>query len=194
MVMDSEQWKWVEAVPAILFSIDGQTQRRALRSLDRSRRMWVTVAEGTVTQVDADRLTLDDGVSLLYRLPEQVDLAPLHGEPVRLALHEEAMRGGPLAQTLVLADGRGRNRLLARFGPAEAAAHSIGLSRLRAALSQRPGGPLAFGTDKLQYVVHAGQQVKMRDASGEFVVRFVGRTAFDYAAYVVAERMLWQRR
>jgi hypothetical protein len=187
MVVDSQRWKCVEAVPAIAFSVEGTT---AVRAKEPSARGWLTVAEGVVERLEEQRLELDGDVTLSFTLPARARLEPLVGSRVKLALREEPAGAGPRAQTLVVADERGRTRLVARYGSA-GQTHTIGMTRVRTALSQRPHGPMAFGTDRLQYVVHVGQHVPMRYAADEFVVSFVARTAFDYVAYVVAERALW---
>lgn len=46
----------------------------------------------------------------------------------------------------------------------------------------RGRGPMAFGTEKLQYMVQVGEHVR------------VARTAYDYVAYVIAHKALWLRR
>ncbi len=187
MVVDSQRWRSVEAVPALLFSVDGPS---AVRARDAGGRSWLTLAEGRVDQVDDQHLLLEEDVTLTFVLPPRVDLGPLRGTHVRLALNDEASTTGPRAQTLSLTDPAGRPLLAARFGPA---GHSltIGGSRVRAALSQRPDGPMAFGTDRLQYVVQVGQHMHVHDGCGDLVVHFVARTAFDYVAYLIVERSLW---
>ena len=62
---------------------------------------------------------------------------------------------------------------------------------MRAALSQRPGGPMTFGTNKLQYVVHVGRHVRVSDERGEYVVHLEARNALNYVAYLIADRGLW---
>jgi len=184
---DSQRWKCVEAVPAIAFSIDGLSAVRAKRG---SRRGWLTVADGRVDEVGERQLVLEDGVRLVFALPSRLDLRPLRGTHVHLALDDEPAAGGPRAQTLSVADVAGRPRFIGRFGPA-GRMHALGVSRVHTALSQRPDGPMAFGTDKLQHLVHVGEHVRVRELAHEYVVYFVARTAFDYAAYVIADRALW---
>ena len=186
MVVDSQRWRCVEAVPALLFSVEGPSALRA----DAGGRSWLTIAEGRVDAVDDHHLVIDPDVTLTFELPSRLDLAPLRGRGVRLALVDEASPTGPRAQTLSLTDAAGRPLLVARFGPA-GHAHTIGPSRVRAALSQRPAGPMVFGTERLQYVVQVGQHVHVHDGCGDLVVHFVARTAFDYVAYLIVERSLW---
>jgi hypothetical protein len=187
MVMDGHQWEHAEPAPAIAFSIDGQT---AVRARDPMRGSWMTVAEGFVERVSRGRLSLEDDVTLSYTLPAGVDLAPLAGSHVRLMLDDQ---GGPhgRAQTLTIAGTDRRTCLVACYGPAAGRAHTFGRTRVRAALSQRPGGPLVFGSDALQYVLQVGDAVRLRDGQRELLMRYVERTPFDYAAYVIAEARLW---
>jgi hypothetical protein len=189
MVRDSQRWKCVEAVPAILFSVEGLSAVRGTRP----NRSWLTVAEGVVEDVGEHQLLLDGDVTLEFVLPARIDLQPLRGTRVKLALDDEPPAAGPRAQMLTVSDEAGHARLIARFGPA-GRTHALGSMRVRTALSQRPEGPMAFGTDKLQYVVHVGQHVRLREPSGEFVMHFVARTSFDYVAYVIAEAALWSSR
>jgi hypothetical protein len=129
-----------------------------------------------------------------------VSLASLLGQRLTLSLREEPSASGPRAQTLVIAGRGGRSdavtRLVARFGPA-GEEHSLGGTlRVRAALSQRPGGPMTFGTDRLQYVVHVGRHVRIRDGRderGEYVVHLEARTDFGYVAYAIVDGALWVR-
>lgn len=189
MVLDSQRWKCVEAVPAILFSVEGLSAVRGRRP----NRGWLTVAEGTVENVGEHQLVLDDDVTLGFVLPPRIDLNPLLGAHVRLALDDEPPGSGPRAQMLTVADEAGHPRLIARFGPA-GRTHTLGAMRVRTAVSQRPDGPMAFGPDKLQFVVHVGEHVRLREPAGEYVMHYVARTSFDYVAYVIAEASLWAPR
>jgi hypothetical protein len=189
MVMDTHQWQSVEAEAAVAFNIAGQT---AVRARDPMRGSWITVAEGFVANVSARRLELEDDVTLTYALPGGIDLSPLVGSHVRIMLREDGSGAGRRAQTLTISGSDGRACLVARFGPGAGQVHTVGKLRLRAALSQRPGGPMVFGTDKLQYVLQVGEMLWLNDGQRDFVMRFVARTACDCAAYVVAERRLWQ--
>jgi hypothetical protein len=203
MAADSQRWKCVEAVPEILFSIKGRAA--GARPPAVALHAGQTVAEGVVKQVAERRdgrgreLALEGGASVEFKLPDSFDLSPLVGVRVRVTLRTERVPGGPRAQTLVVSDAsatgsdaRSRTRLVARFGPA-GPVHCIGRWRVRAALSQRPDGPMAFGTHRLQYVLHVGETVRVREGAETLVVAFLARTSFDYVAYVVAERRLWVR-
>ncbi|MGD0525049.1 MAG: hypothetical protein ABSE49_07890 [Polyangiaceae bacterium] len=187
MVLDSQRWKCVEEVPPLLFSIEGQT---AVRGREPGRRGWLTIAAGCVEHVGDHHLCLDGDVTLAYVVPSRVDLGPLHGEYVKITLNDEPSSVGPRMQLLTLSDEAGNPLLLARFGPA-GHTHAIGRSRVRTTLSQRPNGPMAFGTEKLQYMVQVGEHVRMHEPVGEFVLHFVARTPHDHVAYVIARKRLW---
>lgn len=188
MLHDSQRWRRVEAIPPLLFRIEGVS---AVRGGESGRRGWLTLAEGRVGDVRARRMVLTDDVSLSYVVPSHVDLDPLRGAYVKVTLTDELADTGRRAQTLTIADETGRPLLLARFGSA-GQVHALGRSRVHAALSQRPGGPLVFGTERLQYVVHVGEHVRVREPVGEYVVCFVARTAHDDVAYVIADTTLWR--
>lgn len=185
--VDSHKWRCVEAVPPIAFSIDGLS---AVRARQPEKRGWLTVAEGTVDDVRGGTLMIGDDVTLAFELPERVKLDPLAGTHVRVALQDGVSISGPKPQTLVVNDARGRTLLVARYGPA-GQVHAIGPMRVRAALSQRHGGPMTFGTEALQYLVQVGEHVRMRGPEGELVICFAARTAFDYVAYAIADARLW---
>jgi hypothetical protein len=63
---------------------------------------------------------------------------------------------------------------------------------VRVALSLRDGGPIAFGTEHLQCLVHVGEHVMLRDGACEYVMHFIARSRAGYAAYVIADRALWK--
>jgi hypothetical protein len=189
MTTDTQPWQSVEAEAAIAFSIAGQT---AVRARDPMRGSWMTLAEGFVASVGTRRLDLEDDTTLTYALPGAIDLSPLVGSHVRMMLRDEQGGVGRRAQTLTISGSDGRTRLVAHFGPGPGQVHTVGKLRVRAALSQRPGGPMVFGTDKLQRVLKVGEMVWLNDGQRDFVMRFVARTACDCAAYVVAERRLWR--
>jgi hypothetical protein len=151
----------------------------------------LTAAAGRLAEVGPHHLELEGGFALRFELPRSVDLSSLVGSQIKLALRDEHAAGGPIAQTLVISDERAVPRLIARFGPA-GSAHTVGRWRVRATLSRRPNGPLAFGTDRLQYVMHVGDTVLVHDGSEEFFVSFVDRSPLDYVSYVIAERSVWR--
>ncbi|HEX8790654.1 MAG TPA: hypothetical protein VF765_06855 [Polyangiaceae bacterium] len=162
----------------------------AVRAASPQKRGWLTVAEGIVDDVSRGTLMVGDDVTLAFELPERVKLDPLAGTHVRVALQDEVSLTGPKPQTLVMTDARGHALLVARYGPA-GQVHAIGTMRVRAALSQRHGGPMTFGTEALQYLVHVGEHVRMRGPDGDLVICFAARTAFDYVAYAIVDTRLW---
>ncbi len=186
-MVDSQRWKCVAEVAPLLFSIEGQT---AVRGREPGRRGWLTIAAGLVDHVSDHHLCLEGDVRLAYVVPPRIDLRPLRGAYVKITLDDEAAPVGPRAQLLTLSDDQGNPLLLARFGPA-GQTHAIGRSRVRTTLSQRPNGPMAFGTEKLQYLVQIGEHVRMHEPAGEFVLHFVARTPHDHVAYVIAQKRLW---
>jgi hypothetical protein len=131
-----------------------------------------------------------DEVALTYALPEGIDLARLVGVRVRATLTNTPLPSGPKGQLLTLTDCVGRILMIAHYGPAEGNVHSLGATEVRAALSQRPNGPIAFGTAELQCLVHVGEHVEISDDRGSWAMQFVARTAAGYAAYVITDRRL----
>jgi hypothetical protein len=190
MVLDSQRWKCVEAVPPLLFSVEGLS---AVRGREPGQRGWLTLAQGHVDDVGDHHVHLEGDVTLAYVVPSRIDLGPLSGSYVKVTLTDEPAPAGPRAQTLTISDEAGHPLLLARFGPA-GQTHAIGKSRVRTTLSQRPKGPMAFGTERLQYMVQVGEHVRVHEPVGEFVVHFVARTAYDHVAYVIAHKSLWSSR
>ena len=199
-MLDSQPWKCVEAVPAILFSLErGDLGERGARDGSvkpqrRVRRLSIHTAEGRASAIESGRIWLTDGdaVSLQFDLPERIDLRPLVGSRLRVTLCNEPLLFGPMGQLLTIADDQGRVKLVAHFGTADGEAHSLGTMNVRVALSQRSRGPIVFGTSQLQCAVHVGEHVAVRDANGEFIMHFVARTAAGYAAYVIVDRSLWR--
>jgi len=144
--------------------------------------------------IEKDRLGItDDGsVSLQFSLPPAVDLGALLGEHVRVTLRSEVRDRGPAAQLLTIGDQRGRVRLVAHYGPAQGNVHEVSGVLLRAALSQRDGGPLVFGTTELQCPVEVGQHVVLEVAGADLVMHFVARSPDGAAAYVIVDRAMWR--
>ena len=190
-MLDSQPWKCVEAAAAILFALEGES---SVRSRRRPRRLSIHTAEGRASSLETGRIFLTEGdaASLRFDLPEQIDLAPLLGQRVHVTLRDEPLPLGPMGQLLTIADDTGRVRMLAHFGTADGELHALGTMSVRVALSQRPHGPIVFGTEQLQCAVHVGEQVEISDASGQYVMHLVARTAAGYAAYVIVDRSLWR--
>ena len=136
MVLDSQRWKCVEAVPPILFSIEGLS---AVRGREPGRRGWLTVAEGRV----------DDGARPPRRArgrrearvrPAAADRSPAAAWGVREADAERraCQRGTARADADHLGRRRGDPRLVARFGPA---GQALAAGSTRACARRSRSGP-----------------------------------------------------
>jgi hypothetical protein len=188
-VPESASWRCVEAAPPIRVTLDAAVSVRA------ERRGTLTAIEGIAAEIEPGGLRLDDGQEehwLRFTLPDRVDLAPLLGKRLRVTLHTEPMAEGPAEQQLTIADDAGRVLLVAHLGRVLGEAHVIGETRLVAALSQRRGGPMVFGTRELQCLVHAGAHVTLHEGGRELVMHFAARTRAGHAAYVIVDRALWR--
>jgi hypothetical protein len=190
-MLDSASWRCVEAVPAIRFALEG---RSSIRPRTAGRRTMIRAAEGRVLGIEEARLWLGEGddVALSYSLPASIDLAPLVGRRVRVAIRHEPLREGPNSQLLTIADEDGPVRLIAHFGEANGHVHAIGDTHVRVALSLREGGPIAFGTEHLQCLVQVGEHVLLRDRDSAYVMEFIARSRAGYAAYAIVDRALWR--
>lgn len=190
-MVDSASWRCVEVAPPIWFALEG---RSSIQPATRLRRATLRAAEGRVLACEDGRIWLGEGddVALSYALPPMIDLRALVGRRVRVALRHEPLREGPLSQLLTVADEDGPIRLVAHFGEASGQVHALGATHVRVALSLRDGGPIAFGTDHLQCLVHVGEHVVLRDPAAEYVMHFIARSRAGYAAYVIANRALWR--
>jgi hypothetical protein len=188
IVLDSASWRCVEVVPPISFSLEGRT------SVRRARRSSIAVVEGLAAELSDGALVIDDGdeLRLRYTLPAFFDLRPLLGRRIRVTLRSTPLAAGPTEQLLTIADHAGRTWMIAHFGPLEGETHVVGETRLVAALSQRPGGPMVFGTKELQSIVHIGEHVAVHDGQHELVMHFVARTPLGYAAYAIVDRALYR--
>jgi hypothetical protein len=111
---------------------------------------------------------------------------------------QDELAMGVASQTLTIsaadggeasADG-GQVWLLARVGRVQGVEHVLDGTTVRAALSQRAGGPLVIGTTKLQWLVAPGQCVCV---GGRMIAHYLGATPPDgpgCAAYVIADLAL----
>jgi hypothetical protein len=166
-------------------------------------RSEVCTAEGTAWRTDAASLELSQAhagarsVTLAHNLPSSINLAPLLGKTLRVTLvHDEAdnTNCGVLAagsQTLSISGPGGRVWLVARFGPVHGVIHSVGGTEVRAALSQRPMGPLVVGTEQSQWLVYPECHVTLGGAAQGLVVEHVARPSTESAAYVIVESSLY---
>jgi hypothetical protein len=158
----------------------------------------MTTADGIATWADAStfELTGTHRVTLSHNLPSSIDLRALLGQTLRVTLVDEVAPNGTAAsQTLSISGASGRVWLVARFGPVRGVVHTIGTIEVRAALSQRPEGPLVVGTEQLQWLVAAGCHVRLGAAalgrSEDLVVEHIARPSLDSAAYLIAETAIY---
>jgi hypothetical protein len=157
----------------------------------------VTTAEGVATWTDDSTLELTSSrrVTLSHNLPSSIDLRPLLGQTLRVTLLDEFAPNAIASQTLCISGIGGRVWLVARFGPVHGVVHTIGTIEVRAALSQRPEGPLVVGTEKLQWLVSPGCHVRLGAAvvglQEELVVEHVARPSTETAAYLIAESAIY---
>jgi hypothetical protein len=109
-------------------------------------------------------------------LPPAVDLTPLRDRRVRVTRSDDifAVTEGSRVWLIV-----GINRL--------SAVHRIGGIEIRAAVSSRPGGPLAIGTAETQCLLAVGESVSV----GEHVLYLVSR-GNGGVTYAIVDRALWQ--
>jgi hypothetical protein len=129
-------------------------------------------------------------ISLEFALPLWLDLRQLVGRRVRLTLVHESAPGGGEGQTLTVNTRDGRVWLIAHFGGMQDVAHTIAGTEVRAALSQRPEGPLVVGTPDLQLLVTTDARARMDVGKARLVVDFISRDEAGCAAYVIADETL----
>ena len=67
------------------------------------------------------------------------------------------------------------------------AVHQLGKLEVRAAVSQRPGGPLSIGTSATQWLLDVGDHVIV----GDYVVYVVARGAGG-VSYAIVDRVFWR--
>jgi hypothetical protein len=162
-------------------------------SRSSSRRAWISTAEGIVARVAGDRVRIegDSAITLRHSLPSVIDLCPLLGRRVRTTLVHVATCDGVITQTLTF-NGAEKPILIAHTGNVRGNAHALGKLTVFVALSQRPGGPMVFGTSRLQSLVRAGDHVRVRDEDDDvYVMHFASRGQGE-ARYAIAEESLWR--
>ena len=193
-MLDSRHWKLAEE--SLPFQLDGDmvpTSRTA------SRRTWISSAEGRVTSVGDGHAFIDGehAASLRHALPASIDLTPLIGKRVRVTLMHAApslASDAGVTQTLTITGEGGRLLLVAHSGHVRGNTHMLGKVSVYVALSQRPGGPMVFGTARLQSLVRVGDSVRVRDGEHLYVLSFHARAANGNASYVITSGALWSER
>jgi hypothetical protein len=192
-LLDSRHWKNHDTL--LPFQLDGDavpTSRTA------SRRTWITSVEGGVSRVGEAHawITGEHDVALRHTLPAEVDLTPLIGRRARVTIVNTAAPDGGVTQSLTITGtgGDARLYLVAHAGHVKGNAHMLGKLPVYVALSQRPGGPLVFGTARLQSLVRVGDSVKARDGDDTYVLRYQSRPTSGNVAYVIANLEVWRDR
>jgi hypothetical protein len=193
ILLERPRWDRAEEAPPIQFAIHGDASGIARMP---SPHDLISSVEGYALRVEPTSLWLAEGgeVALDYALPSTVDLRPLFGRKLRVTLAHEAMITGAVAQTLTIHGPDERVWLLARYGSLRGIAHDLGGVELRAAFSQRAGGPLVIGTRELQWLIQVGGAAWITSGDRVFVAQFLSRSAMGSAAYVVADTSLWRHR
>src|SRR5262249_21307952 len=146
-----------------------------------------------------------DVVSLRHTLPACFDLAVLLGRRVRATLvHVATIDDGSsptrtwhgpapasLTQTLTITADDGRPLVIAHVGGVRGIAPTLGQLQVYVALSQRPGGPMVFGTRRVQSLVRAGDHLRVRDGDDVYVMQFQARDG-GRAAYAIVDESVWR--
>lgn len=189
-MLDSRHWKSAEVASTMPFQLDGDA---VPTSRTTSRRTWVSLAEGVVSRVSGSQLWIDDDVpvSLRHSISPDVDLRLLLGRRVRATLLHVAALDAGLTQTLTIAASDEAPLVIAHAGLVRGVAHTLGKTTVYVALSQRPGGPMVFGTARVQSLVRLGDHVRVRDGETTYVMSFQSRGTHD-ATYVIADESLWR--
>ncbi len=187
-MLDSQQWKRAQA--AMPFHLEGDA---IPSSRTGSRRSWVSTADGVVDKVDGPILAIagDEHLTLRHAVPATFDLSALLERRVRVTLLHVATLESGVTQTLTIAGSDGKILLIGHSGLARGTSHRLGSLHVYVALSQRPEGPMVFGTERMQSVVRAGDHVRVRDGSDLFVMHFAARSG-GHATYAIGAEELWK--
>jgi hypothetical protein len=188
-VLDSRHWKSAEAVAQMPFQLDGDA---IPTSRSTSRRTWISTGEGVVLDVVGNALRLGESRTLLrHSVPSSFDLGGLLGRRVRVTLVHVASLDAGLAQTLTIAGTEGEPLVIAHAGDVRGLMHVLAGLTVYVALSQRPRGPMVFGTSRLQTIVREGDHVRVRDGDEAFVLHFESRSG-NAAMYAIGREDLWR--
>ncbi len=188
-MLDSRHWKSAETAAALPFQLDGDAIPTSKSS---SRRSWVSTAEGVIERVERGAIRIGDSRALLrHSIPASFEMSALLGRRVRVTLlHVVAVDSG-LAQTLTVTGVDGELLLVAHAGEVRSIAHRLGDLQVYVALSQRPGGPMVFGTARVQAIVREKDHLRVRDDDETYVLQFESR-AGNSATYAIGREELWR--
>jgi hypothetical protein len=195
-LLDSQYWKMVHADAQVPFHLEGEA---VPTSRSNSRRTWISTADGVVDRVTSgagpqgSSLSVDgeSRVSLRHSVSRSFELGPLLGRRVRITvLHVSSLDAG-LTQTLTIAGYDGNALLIAHSGEVSGLSHVLGDLHVYVALSQRPGGPMAFGTSRLQSLVRKGDHIRVRDDDDMYVMEFESRRGRE-ATYAIGIEDMWR--
>jgi hypothetical protein len=191
-VLDSKDWKVAQAAAKMPFQLDGDAIPTSTTS---SRRSWISATDGVIARVEPSTVWIegDSLVSLKHSVPVAFELSALLGRRVRIALLHVSSVDGGLAQTLTITSVFGNPLVIAHCGEARALSHTLGSVHVYVALSQRPGGPMVFGTSRLQSIVRAGDHIRVRvpDEHETYVMQFESRRGRE-ATYAIGVEDIWK--
>jgi hypothetical protein len=190
-VLDSNDWKVAQVAAKLPFQLDGDAIPTSTTS---SRRSWISATDGVIGRVAPSTIWIegDSVVSLKHSVPVSFEMSALLGRRVHVTLLHVSTDAG-LAQTLTITSALGHPLLIAHCGEARALSHSLGSVHVYVALSQRPGGPMVFGTSRLQSIVRAGDHIRVRvpDEDETYVMQFEARRGRE-ATYAIGIEDLWK--
>jgi len=141
--------------------------------------------EGGALRIGETHATLRHSVAPTF------DLGALLGRRVRATLVHVASIDSGLAQTLTISGASGELLILAHVGDVHGLTHTLSKLVVYVALSQRPKGPMVFGTSRLQTIVREGDHVRVRDDGDSFVLHFAARLGNE-ATYAIGREDLWR--
>lgn len=191
-MLDSRNWREAHEAAKLPFHLDGDAVPATRTS---SRRSWISTADGIVARTRQGELCIEgdegDVVSLKHSVSPSFELNMLLGRRVRVALlHVSSVEAG-LTQTLTISDGEANPLLIAHAGEARGLSHWLGSTLVYVALSQRPGGPMVFGTSRVQSIVRPGDHIRVRDADETYVMEFESRKGSE-ASYAIGLDDMWR--
>ena len=191
-MLDSRRWKEAYEAAEVPFHLEGDAVPASRTS---SRRTWISTADGVVAGVAPSVLRIEGeseaALSLKHAVPASFELGMLLGRRVRVALLHVSSVDAGLTQTLTISDGDANPLLIAHAGEARGLSHWLGSTLVYVALSQRPAGPMVFGTSRVQSIVRAGDHIRVRDGDETYVMQFERRSGRE-ATYAIGLEDLWR--